>query len=75
MLTTNEKRLAFWTVFTLVTLLVVASYIAGYGTGQLRLYHEVFMEDIMIEPVPLDELPERTHNNDTITRSANARSD
>lgn len=77
MLTTNEKRLAFWVVTILVSLLVTASYIAGYGTGQLRLYHDVFMEDIELYPVPVDELPERDNSNDTTiqTRSAHARSD
>ncbi len=73
-MTTDEQRRMFWVITCLVVLLVVASYIAGYGTGQLRLYHEVFMEDIDLEVVPLDELPERD-NEYTPTRSANAKSD
>ena len=70
-------RRTFWTITALVVLLVAASYLAGYGTGQLRLYHEVFMEDIELYPVPVDELPERGNSNDTTiqTRSAHARSD
>jgi len=71
---TIERR-TFWTITALVVLLVVASYVAGYGTGQLRLYHDVFMEDIELYPVPVDELPERENDTTTPTRSAHARTD
>ena len=69
-----DRGTRVWIVVVLISICTLA-FFAGWGLGRNELYHEVFMEDIELYPVPVDELPERENDTTTQTRSAHARSD
>lgn len=67
MTTPNEAGAAILVRLFLVVLIIILAFTAGWGLGRNQLYHEIFMEDVELEVVPLDSLPERIG---TTTRSA-----
>ena len=60
-MTTNLEldRQATIALVLLAVVLFALAFSAGWSAGRNKLYHEIFMEDIELEVVPLDELPER----------------